>query len=325
MSSLNVDTQRLYEELLEWYRHSKIGGEALLKKDLEMFMSQGLSREDAIKRLYVTIFGETRPIPGVSVESALEVSLRKLREKTESAGALIIFLIFISFILFAFSPPAAAIMFSLGVLAIFLLSLTSTTWSFRETLRFEKSSSYLNEVINEVPSIYQEIVLEDIKYSVSNHSLSITFSAGGAVRERSGRANNIVYAELGVFSISADFGVDGEDLVVNVVYSGSPPSKYIELAAEAYEKYVVGFRVAVRKAIEKVRPKVSIRLEFDKLVKLLSEKGIIVKEVKCPKCGAPVRLPGKGEVTVCKYCGATLTVYDVLKIIKKTLSEFELS
>ncbi|RLE65510.1 MAG: hypothetical protein DRJ47_04885 [Thermoprotei archaeon] len=308
------DTRKLYNELLRKYNKWYPNGEEVLKRDLRYLEVKGFSREEALRELYKKTFKEGR--------QNLEDSLESLRGGS-GAATFLFFLLFIAIILPVFfaAPPLAFFLFIVMMVFFMLFSAGSVEWSFSEVLRLEGSASLKNQLMKEVPFAFQEVVLEDVDSEMHDNVLTISIRSGKAVREQSGRSERIVYADLGLFKINASFQEENGDLLVKARYEGSPPRKYSDVAAELYEKYVVGFRVALRRASDKLKPKMVLKLDFMKLMNLLEEKGIIVKEVKCPRCGAPVKLPVEGGLVSCSYCGATFTAYDVYKIIRDNIKE----
>jgi len=57
--------------------------------------------------------------------------------------------------------------------------------------------------------------------------------------------------------------------------------------------------------------------DFTWLKDLLDKGGIMMTAVKCPQCGASLNLPKEGNLANCRFCGQTVYVEDVLKIIKE--------
>ena len=321
-SSRDVDS--MYEKLLSHYRNTMISGEAKLTHDIKSLMKKGLSREEAIRSLYINIFGSPLQRAELAVEKpSLDLELKKLRQRGRLEP--LAFLFFVALIPILLLSPALAMFFFIMLIIAFLVSQTAEiSWSYSEIFRFPGDGIYLNAAMRELPNTYQEVVLENITSKIIGNTLLISFSAGTLVKENVGESTTTEYADLGPFVIRADFSAEDGDLKVKATYNASIPRKYTNVASELFEKYIVGFRVALRKTLEKVKPKVTLQMDFEKLVSLLEEKGIIVKEVKCPRCGAPIKLPKKGTLTTCPYCGATLTVYDVFKIVKETLSEIKI-
>lgn len=321
-SSRDIDS--MYEKLLSHYRNTMVGGEARLTQELRTLMRGGLTREEAIRSLYIDVFGTPFEKAKLAVEKpSLDAELKKLRKKN-NVGPLII-LLFVGLLpVLLYSPVAAAFLLMVLSIAFSAIQYSETTWSYSESFSFPGDAGYLDAVMKELPNVYQELTLENIMAKRMGNTLLISLSTGTLVREEVGDASTTEYIDFGQFVIRADFSIENGDLKVNTTYSASVPRRFSSIAGELFEKYIVGFRVALRKTLEKVKPKVALQMDFEKLVSLLEKKGIIVKEVKCPHCGAPIKLPKKGTLTTCPYCGATLTVYDVFKIVKETLSEIKI-
>ncbi len=68
--------------------------------------------------------------------------------------------------------------------------------------------------------------------------------------------------------------------------------------------------------IEKKREKVQIVLDFSALKAYLEKGGLVLQKVKCPECGASIRLPQSGNQTTCQHCGSTILAYDIFEKIK---------
>ena len=45
--------------------------------------------------------------------------------------------------------------------------------------------------------------------------------------------------------------------------------------------------------------------------------GLILETVKCPECGAPVKLPEVGNYVVCEHCGNTIYAQDIFEKVKE--------
>lgn len=71
----------------------------------------------------------------------------------------------------------------------------------------------------------------------------------------------------------------------------------------------------VRSLEKRGRPAV----DFSSIRDILERGGVVVYTVKCPVCGAPLKLPETGRETKCSYCGATVYAEDVLSKLKELL------
>ncbi len=58
-------------------------------------------------------------------------------------------------------------------------------------------------------------------------------------------------------------------------------------------------------------------MDFGELRERLKLSGITLQPIKCPVCGAPIKLPVSGKFVECPYCGHTLRVVDVYEILIK--------
>ena len=342
--SVNRKVERLYEELVRYYSHVSLMSRQVVDRLIQKKIARGLTREEAIIELYNEVFSqEAEKTTEVKVKRDLEEALSslKVRSKGLETGMLLIFglLSLFVFIIFLASPWAAMEVFFLLFLFVIIMAIvpshTRTSWRFSEEIVVEEAGEYINEVIKEVPTIFQEITLQNVSYKVRNHTLSmklylektiiersmshIPTGQGLVVSVRSSETTKLV--DLGYFSIEADFEKRNGDLVVRVTYKGNPPLAHGDIAAEVYERVIVAFRSAIRKSYEKLKPKKVVTIDFVELAKLIASLGIVMKAIKCPNCGANVDLPEKGDVVKCPYCNTAIKAIDVYEMVKKLLKE----
>jgi len=71
-----------------------------------------------------------------------------------------------------------------------------------------------------------------------------------------------------------------------------------------------------KERIEELELKEKVVIDFSTIRNYFSEKGLVVYTVKCPNCGAPLKLPEKGKEIKCEYCGTTVYAEDILKKLK---------
>lgn len=67
---------------------------------------------------------------------------------------------------------------------------------------------------------------------------------------------------------------------------------------------------------EKKRERVQIVFDFSALKAYMEHGGLVLQKVKCPECGAPIKLPQSGNQTTCEYCGSTILAHDIFEKIK---------
>jgi ribosomal protein S27AE len=67
---------------------------------------------------------------------------------------------------------------------------------------------------------------------------------------------------------------------------------------------------------EKRRERVQIVLDFGSLKEYMIRGGLILQVIKCPECGAPMKLPNSGDRTICKHCGNTILAQDIFEKIR---------
>lgn len=61
---------------------------------------------------------------------------------------------------------------------------------------------------------------------------------------------------------------------------------------------------------------VHVNIDFADLRKYMDQGGVVLRQVKCPSCGAPLRLPEQGSATTCEFCRATVVAEDIFEKIK---------
>lgn len=64
---------------------------------------------------------------------------------------------------------------------------------------------------------------------------------------------------------------------------------------------------------------VNIEMNFRDLLSILSSKGIQLKAIECPKCGAPCSIPEQGSSFNCSACGSQIIVNDIYEKFKGIL------
>lgn len=67
---------------------------------------------------------------------------------------------------------------------------------------------------------------------------------------------------------------------------------------------------------EKRRERVQIVLDFGSLKEYMIRGGLMLQVIKCPECGAPIKLPDSGNQIRCEHCGNTIFVQDIFEKIK---------
>jgi ribosomal protein S27AE len=90
-----------------------------------------------------------------------------------------------------------------------------------------------------------------------------------------------------------------------------------DLMSEFYEtlKEARDLRVEALSTSEK-----RIIIDFTALKELAEKGGIVLTELKCPKCGAPIKLPKEGTETTCEHCGSVIYAQDIFEKIKALIS-----
>ena len=87
-------------------------------------------------------------------------------------------------------------------------------------------------------------------------------------------------------------------------------------------KQIIFEQVEARKQeIEAMKRKerVHIMIDFSFLKNYMEKGGMILQTFKCPECGAPIKLPEKGNSTKCDHCGKVIYAQDVFQKIKELI------
>lgn len=64
---------------------------------------------------------------------------------------------------------------------------------------------------------------------------------------------------------------------------------------------------------------VNIQMDFNSLLELLGDKGVILTTIKCPQCGSPVEVPEEGSMFTCPACASMIKVTDVAGMFRDLL------
>jgi len=67
---------------------------------------------------------------------------------------------------------------------------------------------------------------------------------------------------------------------------------------------------------EKRKERVQIVLDFTSLKEVMEKGGLVMTTFKCPNCNAQLRLPERGKVMVCEYCGTPIKPVDIFEKIR---------
>jgi ribosomal protein S27AE len=110
----------------------------------------------------------------------------------------------------------------------------------------------------------------------------------------------VVYAKKGFVS----------DFPVRLDFSVKDPERWRSMINSASEA-----RLATIEA-ERRREHVQVVSDFGSLREYMVKGGLVLQTMKCPECGASVKLPESGNQTKCDHCGNTILALDIFEKIK---------
>jgi ribosomal protein S27AE len=113
----------------------------------------------------------------------------------------------------------------------------------------------------------------------------------------------VVYAKKGFVS----------DFPVRLDFSVRDPAQW--------QSTIIGTSEARRESIEveKRRERVQVVLDFGSLKEYMVKGGLVLQTMKCPECGAPIKLPDTGNQTKCDHCGNTVLAQDIFEKIRNLI------
>ena len=71
--------------------------------------------------------------------------------------------------------------------------------------------------------------------------------------------------------------------------------------------------------MEKRRERVHKVLDFSALKEYMAKGGLVLQALKCPECGAPIKMPDSGNQTTCEHCGNTVVAQDIFDKIRSLI------
>lgn len=76
-----------------------------------------------------------------------------------------------------------------------------------------------------------------------------------------------------------------------------------------------------KEALEEMRRKerAHVLIDFSSLSDYMKKGGLSLTTVKCPECGAPLKLPKNGTEILCTYCKNTIHAQDVFEKVKSLI------
>lgn len=70
---------------------------------------------------------------------------------------------------------------------------------------------------------------------------------------------------------------------------------------------------------EKKRERLHILLDFSFLRDCLEKGGLLVQNIQCPHCGAPIEMPNSGDHVKCEHCGSNVLAQNIFDRIKELI------
>ncbi len=65
--------------------------------------------------------------------------------------------------------------------------------------------------------------------------------------------------------------------------------------------------------------KVQVVIDFQAIKSIKEGKGLILDVAMCPYCNGNIKLPEKGNLTTCEYCGRQIFATDIFQQLKEIL------
>lgn len=288
---------------------------------------RGASAEKVEAPLPERLPGDPRP---EEKSTPLEEALEDLRSRESTYRWITRLIEIILFVAFAASAFFGNFKMALTVWFLFFLTFATltisgnrltTSWEYSEEFAMEGAGAYLEDVASLAPRIFQSISLQEASLSREGNRLVLRMKLEKSVAQHSRGGSKPLSIRLGEFVIEAEFLRRNGDVLVRAQYKGEPPLGYAATAADVYESLVVAFRSSVWEAFERAKPKVSVKVDFAEIARLIASSGLVVTAVRCPHCGANIELPKEGDTTKCPYCGTTVKAIDVYKLVKELIKQ----
>jgi len=67
---------------------------------------------------------------------------------------------------------------------------------------------------------------------------------------------------------------------------------------------------------EKKKSRIQYVLDFSFLKNEMEKGGVVLQQIKCPNCGAAIKLPTEGNAITCQYCQGTIYAQDIFEKMK---------
>jgi DNA-directed RNA polymerase subunit RPC12/RpoP len=70
---------------------------------------------------------------------------------------------------------------------------------------------------------------------------------------------------------------------------------------------------------ERRKERIQVVLDFGALKDYMFRGALVLQTMKCPECGAPIRMPDMGNQTKCEHCGHTILAQDIFDKIRRLI------
>jgi len=141
--------------------------------------------------------------------------------------------------------------------------------------------------------------------------------------------------ERGIFSISYHHLISIPIESLGGISMGGFVSKYVSISDSQKEyifhlggvdeeglgsfKKILNDQAITRKKeleAEKKKERFHVMLDFSFLKNYMDKGGLNLQILKCPECGAKIKLPESGDQTTCQHCRSTIYAQDIFEKVK---------
>jgi len=91
-----------------------------------------------------------------------------------------------------------------------------------------------------------------------------------------------------------------------------------EVGLDSFKKILYGQANTRKKELEvqKKKERTTVMLDFSFLKNYMDKGGLNLRILKCPECGAKIKLPESGDQTTCQHCRSTIYAQDIFEKVK---------